>query len=1243
MATDPPSFMENQRDETRNGIRASKPRFKRLWQYGLAMFVLLALFVFAVPGFINRTRLGNWILIHAISTQNLQFEYESMRIGWTTPIRLSGVRLRCKSSADRVWVDQIDGDFTLLGLLRRSSGSFGHWRLRGLQLRCSFTEGRCSLEEDFASFAQPSSPDRPVRVGQIEFDDLHLEMTEESTSKVWVLDHSYLQIQRRSDQVEAEFLARIGHAPDELGVVSGRYLKSNATSTAGMRVELLLNTAPLSLTNLLGDWFPGFDAAIPERVSGDVSGSVCITSDRGGKFRTVFDQIVVNDFSLVDPARQIRSWSNQRATLDGDVTYTRERILCDNVHLDCDFATLTLDAVVCGPPLVGGYAYPSETLLSLIDGNAKATIDFSLLQKSFPGVLSLADGSKLSSGKGTFKFETSRTGQSASGEPGSEQGRKCKLSLETDQIRVDKTRGGAVTIDPIDVTAMFSVEKGRVKNHQFRWSSSFAKGEFRRDQLNLDVDLRRASQLWSLLAQAPAMNLEGAVDAKLRWRAKADDSWGLAGSYSVSSLRLSPQGTKNQIRFPRLGGNIEVLGSRNANRPLGFSKAKLSLGGDELVVRAELTSPDQTGVLSLPWQIDAEGRIANVARLLSHWMPEKVRGLDGRMQANLCGNLSPTACRLEHASINFSQPRFAYGQYLIERQKMDVRFEGQWEWPTETLNVKSMTIDSDIFAVDVRGVADSNIVDMEINWKADLERFASAGGGQVGDPSFSMLEQSSRQPVVVLASAMRRSSDLHLRGNASGQIVLKGTGDSVAVSSHASALDFALLEPRKATAKVQTPSSIPLRAQGDRLIDREAPPVLGSATTKDSSLENLRVVWAEPRLTLEVSMRYARAARRMVVNQIQLNGQWLEAQLAGKARWDSDEGDIDLTGTTRIKLDGLARQLASVAKVPLRMEGVHESPLQLRLRRKADGPSRLAIATTLGWESGKFGCVEFGSASLPLRITNDSMTIAKSSIPVGDGKFILGGTLLYGPGPTVFRFQPGTAAESIQLTEKMTDGFMEFIAPPVHRVERIRGEIGLEIIRGTIVIRSLDQSHITGRLNIGHAEMSLTPMMRELKDAVAKLRSTTQGQSSADHEISEGKITVPKQTVDFDLDLGVANHRRVQFDIDGTTLASSGDVALDGKLAIIIEVPRHGDRFTGQPSRFQDRIASIPVTGSIYYPRIDPVGIGGSVTLLTRTAKHARDRLLRKQIQWEDEPVEGRSGDFEPREIGQLTPTPKKR
>ena len=191
--------------------------------------------------------------------------------------------------------------------------------------------------------------------------------------------------------------------------------------------------------------------------------------------------------------------------------------------------------------------------------------------------------------------------------------------------------------------------------------------------------------------------------------------------------------------------------------------------------------------------------------------------------------------------------------------------------------------------------------------------------------------------------------------------------------------------------------------------------------------------------------------------------------------------------------------------------------------------------------------VMLGPASIPVRLTETSVEISPSRVPVSQGHLNLAGQIHYRPGPLWMQLDRGVVAESIHLTPEMTDRWLKYLAPLAAGAARIDGTVGAAIDDAVIVFDQPQQSRVAGRLNVAGVQMTAGPMSNQILGGVEQLKSLagslgTQPTQSAERSL----ITMPVQTVEFAVDRGVVTHDRLFFEIDRAQVVTSGRVALDG-------------------------------------------------------------------------------------------------
>ena len=120
-------------------------RGNRRGKYLLVALVSVTLLVLCAPSIVSHSPLGPFLLSRFASAYGLRLQVNSVRIGWATPLRLSGVKIRCQSESDLFRVAQIDSQLTMGGLIGSSKQPPVDWSVQGVDVHCSVQNDRCSL------------------------------------------------------------------------------------------------------------------------------------------------------------------------------------------------------------------------------------------------------------------------------------------------------------------------------------------------------------------------------------------------------------------------------------------------------------------------------------------------------------------------------------------------------------------------------------------------------------------------------------------------------------------------------------------------------------------------------------------------------------------------------------------------------------------------------------------------------------------------------------------------------------------------------------------------------------------------------------------------------------------------------------------------------------------------------------------------------------------------------------------
>ncbi len=849
-----------------------------------------------------------------------------------------------------------------------------------------------------------------------------------------------------------------------------------------------------------------------------------------------------------------------------------------------------------------------------------AEIDVASLQKSLPGVLPVRTDTEILSGKITLRTDSLPSGPS----------KRRRFELNTDEIRALSKDDVVLAIQPIELFAILSNHDGVLGVEKFHCESEFANvigsGDLRHGEVEVNAELGLFSEKLIAITDMTGLEFDGSVESRLRWDLEpggpgaggpgAGDlepghEWRLVGSGSASNVSLTRNGIKT-IHQNRLDGKIDFLGHWGSQCLEALSLARLSLKGDELDLQAELARPvqDLSRESPLPLRVKATGRIENLAGLLQSWTQMQVREAEGQFDLNLEGELSAVSGRLDKATLEVSQPRVAYENHWLGQSKLNVDFDGEWAWPSGDFEAKSLKARCDAIVAELRGRIGPKSIDCAVAWRAKLDQITNSFHEPVAGQPASGLRESIIWPATSRSRLTRASKDWQLQGGCSGRLDVRGDAEIIEVRGSVSGTELVLRERLPTAADGSNELLAISMMRSVTALDEES-------TSNPVTAENPhRLIWKEPEVKLTGSLSYDPSTQLAVIDSVKVAGDWFATALSGEAIWNSQRGDLSLDGPLTVKLPELGKHLTELAGTEVDVRGTHVAPLKIQLHRQEDGSTALAVDGTLGWESGEVVGVKFGPASIPVRLSETRLQVASSVIPAGDGKIRLAGEVQYRSGPITIRLQPGVVAESILLTEEMTDRWLKFIAPPMMRVEKIHGTVGAELDESIIVIGAPDQTHVAGRVKIQKVEMSYTPFMQQVMDTLERLRDIVDGPAGVHRVRTDNLITMPAQNIDFDLNLGLVDHKRIEIVIDKTPIIFSGYVTLDGRLAMIAKVPASYLERHLSSQDASGKFISLPISGTTNYPLVNPTGLANVATLLTdRTAFDVGEELIRQQLE----------------------------
>ncbi len=138
-----------------------------------------------------------------------------------------------------------------------------------------------------------------------------------------------------------------------------------------------------------------------------------------------------------------------------------------------------------------------------------------------------------------------------------------------------------------------------------------------------------------------------------------------------------------------------------------LTRADVTLASNGLDLHAELVQAvrQPSASIPMPIRIRGTGRIETLAETLGPWLPPELHSSSGGFSLTARAEVSTLTQRLTSAAIELTQPKVAYGSRYFSQPSVKVHFDGDYLWPANDFQARSLTIAGDAFSVAAQGEA----------------------------------------------------------------------------------------------------------------------------------------------------------------------------------------------------------------------------------------------------------------------------------------------------------------------------------------------------------------------------------------------------------------------------------------------------------------------------------------------------------------------------------------------------------
>ncbi|MBB3205284.1 hypothetical protein FHS27_001084 [Rhodopirellula rubra] len=1221
-------FEVRERTQTERTLHRRADRSRRRQMIAVMTFAFVTLMIASGPSLISNSPLGRSFLAQSLSSYGWQAESDSIQIGWVTPIRINGLRLVGDRAGSTIEIGELQTSLTLPQLLSSEfkGGQFGELVLRDVQVACTVNASTSSIEEDIALLLAPSeTPTNVVPEGSVQIQGLHVDVTDGVTQATWSLSQSNASMELDAKELRSKWQGVLQQPGGGEGSLQGSAtvgMLPGATTPVALQVES--DSLPLSVLSLVARRFP--ESQLPAEITGDLSGSTHLELPVSGHPSVSLRKIEIRGLAAFDPSTQKRLWSNELTQIDGDWMWQPGRIVTRQMSAKTDFATVAMNGEFSDSFSLSGSQSNPLVWLDQVDATADILIDLPRLHAAMPNVLPMRSSATLHRGTLRATIEPLPALDPRSARLGQ---RRRRLVIQSDTIEATAD-GKAIRIAPMDATAIVASNTTELSAEQFEMNSPFARiqghGDIASGAADVDVNFGKLARMLQPIFELDNQDLQGDVRANLRWDAEANGLWRLQGNSQIDNLaiELAPE---QRLQQQQLISTLDVEG-RWSTTGNGWSLDELSRGslriqGDGIQTDVDLVQTvrglDKT--LMIPVRLRGRGQIDSVTEMLRPWMPQSLSGCRGGFEFTARASMNGVGDVLMQAlDGQLSSLRIPMNDRDIEQELVKLHFDGKAFWPRREVMIQSMTVTGDAVSAAIQGEWINNMTDLEIAWLADLDRLQTSASKRIArEPQDrprthavngrSSTTQTRQIGFTSTAPINTAPGQWDVAGKLEGNTIIVGDTVRVHVDTKISGRDVVLSEPH---------------ASGN--------PALSS------------VVWSEPAMQIEGSLDVNLPTLAVKTESLQISTDWCGATLAGSASWSDEAADLQLRGPARFKMDEVARRLTSLSGTTIVAEGLHQTPIEILYAQNHSSEYAFTIKGNLGWETVDTAGMLFGPAEVPFRMTESVVTITPSRIPVlgpsrltprmigpqvaplsdqpietGSGEILLAGDVHYRP-ELYIDLRPGPIARGVALTPDMTGKWLKYLAPIAADAALVEGTFSAELQQATVWIDDPTRSEIRGRLDIERVQMNAGPLADQVIASARQLQALAAiGSAARPPRTGRTLITMPAQSVEFQVSRGVVNHRALMFDVDRARVVTSGQVDFDGRLDLIAQIPLDAKWLGSDLRGLAGQTMTLPIDGTLSRPSLDSAGIRRvvadmGVQAAQQAAQDAAGNFLQQQL-----------------------------
>jgi hypothetical protein len=807
----------------------------------------------------------------------------------------------------------------------------------------------------------------------------------------------------------------------------------------------------------------------------------------------------------------------------------------------------------------------------------RGSLDLAKLAAMLPKTLRIRDDTKITSGT----FDLAGHCQPAAG------GQRVAASLRTSQLAATSAGKALHWERPVNADLQLTRADNGLRLDSLACESDFlevaANGTPQNLTASAEFDLNRLAQQLGQFVNLNQTELAGTGEAKLEWKQTDGDRFAARGDASLSQLRVALRGDavwdEPKLEISAVADGMLDSVSRRPSR-VDSGRVQLTAQGDELDARLTSAVALNEAAGEWPISINAVGRISRWLTRARPWIATGDWKIDG--ESELAANIRIARQGIELGETKFSATDFraASPTWNIVEPRLELAGNGRWNAATGEATTDAAQLVTSTVSLAVKNVAYRPPQNSGAGTSAELTGVAAI-----------------RADLARLATWRTVSVDergYHPQGELTGN------------------LRFAQQNGR---------ITGELTATGNNLTLNQASRVAGTRAERGSD-PGQKTIWTDPRVSLRALTAYDKTADQLILSQLTLQSNTLQAAATGTVDKLSTAANVNLSGNLNYDLAQVTPLLAPYIGDGVKLVGREQARFALAgqlnspetvFRSVSLAPQtpnhwsrRVRAQVELPWSGATIYGLTIGPGRIAAMLGDGAVRVEPLALAVGEGRLSLAPSLRLDPPPAELTQHAGPLVTNVRISPEVSEAMLKYVAPVLAGATQTDGLFSMQLEETRLPLGEMRRMDSSGKLTVHSVRVVPGPLasgwisLAQQIEAIAKRRDP----SALAAKPPVTLLSVRDQQVNFRVVDGRVHHQNMEFQVGDVVMRSQGSVGLDETLSLVLQVPIQDSWIASEPllAGLKGQALQVPIAGTLTRPQMDPRAIASLSQQLLQSA-----------------------------------------